>query len=78
VLAAIAQLLTQAQSLGLPTSICGVAPSRYPALVTAWVRQGITGLSVDMAALGDTAQAMAAAMVEEGSSPGTITPSKRS
>jgi pyruvate,water dikinase len=76
--AAIAQLLTQAQSLGLPTSICGVAPSRYPALVTAWVRQGITGLSVDMAALGDTAQAMAAAMVEEGSSPGTITPSKRS
>lgn len=59
---AIAHLLEQAQLLQLPTCICGLAPSRYPQLVTAWVRQGITGISVDMASLGDTAQAIAAAI----------------
>lgn len=49
--AAIAQLIQQANQLGIPCSICGQAPSRDPELVEALVRWGITSISVDPGAV---------------------------
>ena len=62
--AAIAQLLQQAQALDLPTSICGMAPARYPKIISALVQNGITGISVDQPALAATAAAIAQAEAE--------------
>ncbi|WP_008319001.1 putative PEP-binding protein [Leptolyngbya sp. PCC 6406] len=56
---AIAQLIQQAQTLNLPTSICGLAPSRYPEMVADLIRWGITGISVDLASVTETAAAIA-------------------
>lgn len=49
--AAIAQLIQQAHTLQIPCTVCGVAPAIHPDLVTALVKQGITGISVDVAAV---------------------------
>ncbi len=59
--AAIAHLLQQAQALDLPTSICGMAPARYPEIIPALVQHKITGISVDQPALAATAAAIAQA-----------------
>ncbi|MEM0979585.1 MAG: putative PEP-binding protein [Cyanobacteria bacterium P01_H01_bin.58] len=59
--AAIAQLIQQAHALQIPCTVCGVAPARYPDLVTSLVQQGITGISVDAAAVGATVQTIQAA-----------------
>ncbi|MGD1904703.1 MAG: putative PEP-binding protein [Leptolyngbyaceae cyanobacterium] len=59
--AAIAHLLQQAQSLELPTSICGMAPVRHPEIIPALIQNGITGISVDQPALAATAAAIAQA-----------------
>jgi pyruvate,water dikinase len=58
---AIAHLLQQAHALHLPTSICGMAPARYPEIIPALVQNGITGISVDQPALAATAAAIAQA-----------------
>ncbi|QZZ22954.1 hypothetical protein J5X98_11755 [Leptothermofonsia sichuanensis E412] len=52
--AAIAQLIQQAHQLGIPCSICGQAPTRYPDLVEDLVRWGIDTLSVDLEAVEPT------------------------
>jgi pyruvate,water dikinase len=49
--AAIAQLIQQANQLGIPCSICGYAPSHDPELVEDLVRWGITSISVDPGAV---------------------------
>lgn len=59
--AAIAQLIQQAHALRIPCTVCGVAPSRYPDLVRSFVQQGITGISVDAAAVEATVKAIQAA-----------------
>jgi pyruvate,water dikinase len=43
---AIKQLVTTAKAEGIPCSICGDAPTRYPELIDALVRWGITAISV--------------------------------
>ncbi|NJN22683.1 MAG: hypothetical protein HC812_17785 [Leptolyngbya sp. RL_3_1] len=62
---AIAQLLQQAQALDLPTSICGMAPVRYPEIIPALVQNGITGISVDQPALAATAAVIAQAEAQQ-------------
>lgn len=44
---AIAQLIQQAKSLGIPCSLCGQAPVTHPELIEKLVRWGITALSVE-------------------------------
>jgi pyruvate,water dikinase len=61
VLAAIAQLIRQAKQLGIPCSICGQAPSRYPELIERLVEWGITGISVSLDAVEQTYRAIARA-----------------
>lgn len=46
VMRAIQQLIQTARSQGIPCSICGDAPTRYPELIDALVRWGITAISV--------------------------------
>ncbi|NJP10586.1 MAG: hypothetical protein HC866_14815 [Leptolyngbyaceae cyanobacterium RU_5_1] len=43
---AIAQLIQQAQDAGIPCSICGEAPVRYPELIDDLIRWGIHSISV--------------------------------
>ena len=61
VLAAIAQLIQQAQQLKLPCSICGQAPVRYPEMLERWVELGLNSVSVEVDALETTYQAIAQA-----------------
>ncbi|NER79521.1 MAG: hypothetical protein F6K42_08040, partial [Leptolyngbya sp. SIO1D8] len=49
--AAIAQLIQQAQTLNIPCILCGVAAAHDPSFISDLVRQGITGISVDAAAI---------------------------
>ena len=56
--AAIFQLIQQAQALEVPCILCGVAAAHYPDFVASLIRQGITGISVDAAAVETTAQAI--------------------
>lgn len=48
---AIAQLIQQAKSLGIPCSLCGQAPVTHPELIATLVRWGITALSVEADAI---------------------------
>lgn len=53
--AAIAQLIQQTKALQIPSTLCGVAPAYHPEFVRFLVQQGITGISVDAAAIDRTA-----------------------
>lgn len=55
---AIAQLITTARSLGIPCSICGEAPVRYPELIVELIRWGIHAISVAPEAVETTYQAI--------------------
>ncbi|MGF1522470.1 MAG: putative PEP-binding protein [Leptolyngbyaceae cyanobacterium] len=55
---AIAQLIQQARALHIPCALCGVAAAYHTELVTALVQAGITGISVDAAAIESTARAI--------------------
>ena len=55
--AAIAQLIHQAQTLEIPCILCGVAPAHYADFVTFLVQQGVTGISLDAAAMEATIRA---------------------
>lgn len=59
--AAIAQLIKTAKELGIPCTICGEAPVRYPELVHWLVELGITGISVAPESVLATQQAIAQA-----------------
>ncbi|MDB9525132.1 PEP-utilizing enzyme [Oscillatoria sp. CS-180] len=48
---AIAQLIQHARSLDIPCQLCGVSPILHPSSVEATIRQGMTDISVDVAAL---------------------------
>ncbi len=61
VMAAIAQLIQQSQQLGIPCSICGELPVRYPAIIPDLIRWGITSISVGPAAVEQTYAAIATA-----------------
>jgi pyruvate, water dikinase len=58
VMRAIQQLIETARALGIPCSICGDAPTRYPELIDALVRWGITAISVSPDAVESTAKAI--------------------
>jgi len=49
--AAIAQLTQQARQLQLPCCLCGASPIHHPHFVESMLREGITSISVDAAAL---------------------------
>jgi pyruvate,water dikinase len=61
VLAAISSIIEQATMLGVPTSLCGQAPSRTPGFAEFLVRAGITLISVNPDAVGAARAAIAAA-----------------
>lgn len=61
VMSAIAQLIAGAKQAGIPCSICGVAPARYPEVIDALVRWGITSISVEVDAVERTYSAIARA-----------------
>jgi pyruvate, water dikinase len=61
VMAAIAQIIQAAQSLGIPCSICGEAPVQYPELVGWLVNLGINSISVPAESVLDTRWAIARA-----------------
>ncbi|MFR9802360.1 phosphoenolpyruvate synthase [Pseudonocardia sp. RS010] len=61
VLATISSILEQATMLGVPTSLCGQAPSRVPGFAEFLVRAGITSISVNPDAVGAARAAVAAA-----------------
>jgi pyruvate, water dikinase len=61
VMAAIAQIIQTAQSLGIPCSICGEAPVQYPELVGWLVNLGINSISVPAESVLDTRRAIARA-----------------
>ncbi|MEL6384353.1 MAG: putative PEP-binding protein [Cyanobacteria bacterium J06626_18] len=56
--AAIAHLIQQARTLQIPCTLCGVAAAHHTELVKSLVQQGITGISVDAAAIEATARAI--------------------
>lgn len=58
VMAAIVQLIQQAQQAGIPCSICGQAPVRYPELIESLIRWGITSISVEPDAIAATHEAI--------------------
>lgn len=58
VMRAIQQAIEIAREAGIPCSICGDAPARYPELVDALVRWGITAISVSPDAVESTARAI--------------------
>lgn len=58
VVAAMSQLVKTAQQLGIPCSICGLDPVRYPDLMGQLIEWGITAISVDMAAVAETRAAI--------------------
>jgi len=55
---AIAQLIQQARNLGIPSSLCGQAIVQFPELIPELIQQGITALSVEPAAIGNTQAAI--------------------
>jgi pyruvate,water dikinase len=61
VLAAIDQIIATARRLGVPSSLCGQAPSRRPAFAEHLVRAGITSVSVEPASVPAVRRALAAA-----------------
>jgi pyruvate,water dikinase len=61
VLAVIDQVIATARRLGIPSSLCGQAPSRRPSFVEHLVRAGITSVSVEPSAVPATRHALAAA-----------------
>jgi pyruvate,water dikinase len=61
VLAVIDSVIGTARRMGIPSSLCGQAPSRRPAFVEFLVRAGITAASVEPAAVPATRTALAAA-----------------
>ncbi|HEY9888331.1 MAG TPA: putative PEP-binding protein [Candidatus Obscuribacterales bacterium] len=54
VLAAIAQLIQQAQALKLDCCLCGASPTHHPEFVTALLQHNVANISVDVAALAAT------------------------
>ncbi len=54
--AAIAQLIQQAKALNLSCCLCGVSAQHHPTFVKAMIQEGITDLSVDLAAVEFTAR----------------------
>jgi pyruvate,water dikinase len=61
VMAAIAQLISQAKQLSIPCCLCGQAPVHYPELIEKLVQWGITAISVEPEAVQATYQAIARA-----------------
>ena len=61
VLAVIESVIGTARRLGIPSSLCGQAPSRRPSFVEFLVRAGISSVSVEPAAVAATRTALAAA-----------------
>jgi pyruvate, water dikinase len=61
VMRAIQQLIQTAQQEGIPCSICGQAPARYPELIESLVRWGIGSISVSLDAVEATYNAIARA-----------------
>ena len=61
VLAVIDLVISTARRMGIPSSLCGQAPSRRPAFVEHLVRAGITSVSVEPTAVPATRRALAAA-----------------
>jgi pyruvate,water dikinase len=61
VLAVIDAVIGTARRLGIPSSLCGQAPSRRPSFVEHLVRSGITSVSVEPSAVAATRRALAAA-----------------
>jgi pyruvate,water dikinase len=61
VLAVIDQVIATARRMGIPSSLCGQAPSQRPQFVEHLVRAGITSVSVEPAAVPATRRALAAA-----------------
>jgi pyruvate,water dikinase len=61
VLAVIDAVIATARRMGVPSSLCGQAPSRRPAFVEHLVRAGITSVSVEPAAVPAARRALAAA-----------------
>ncbi len=58
VMNAMQQLVTAAIAQGIPCSMCGDAPARYPALIKALVQWGITAISVPLDAIEPTYKAI--------------------
>ncbi|GAA3162165.1 phosphoenolpyruvate synthase [Blastococcus jejuensis] len=61
VLAVIDSVIGTARRMGIPSSLCGQAPSNRPAFVEHLVRAGITSVSVEPTAVPATRRALAAA-----------------
>jgi pyruvate,water dikinase len=61
VLDAINRIITTARRLGVPSSLCGQAPSRRPAFAEHLVRAGISSVSVEPATVPAVRRALAAA-----------------
>jgi pyruvate,water dikinase len=61
VLAVIGQVIATARRMGIPSSLCGQAPSQRPTFVEHLVRAGITSVSVEPTAVPATRRALAAA-----------------
>jgi pyruvate,water dikinase len=61
VLAVIESVISTARRMGIPSSLCGQAPSQRPHFVEHLVRAGITSVSVEPAAVPATRSALAAA-----------------
>lgn len=61
VLAVIDSVVATARRMGIPSSLCGQAPSRRPSFVEHLVRAGITSVSVEPAAVPATRRALATA-----------------
>lgn len=61
VMRAVQQLIQTAKQQGIPTSICGQAPSEYPDLIEHLVRWGIDSISVSLDAVEDAYSAIARA-----------------
>jgi pyruvate,water dikinase len=61
VMRAIKQLISLANTAGIPCSICGDAPALYPQIIDDLVRWGITSISVNPNAVEATYRAIARA-----------------
>lgn len=61
VLQAIRSIIQLARTAGIPCSICGLAPSRFPEIIDHLIAAGITSISVELNAVERTYQAIARA-----------------